>query len=841
LERLEQGAAAHLTLVVGVAGAGKTALLADWLHAHPERTVAWLGCDLADADPLRFVAGLIEAFRRAFQEPELGEDALQLLALDGEVSADVVAALVEDMEQTEMRRALVIDDLHLTGTAGADVLATLVDCRPPSLQLVVGSRVDPPLRLHRMRANQELMELRDSDLRFSLEEAGLFLSVFGVQLSDPDLTAVYERSEGWIAGLQMAALSIRQSPDPARSAARVELRRHTVAGYFLDEVIRRQPPDVVDFMLATAVLDELSVPACTALCGEGAAGLLQRLHREHMFVTLIDDDAGTYRYHQLIKEVLQAELHINDPAREARLDESAAQHLASVGQVGLAARHLLAAGDPNAAFRLLSERVILDFSTDPAVGSVLDLVEIQPESFTGAADILVPLAAELTLRGAFERGARALALAQRVAIDATARADLAAQRSVLVATHLGLTGQLHEALAQRDRTRQLGSQVDGLDIWFAMVDVVGMYCHAYLGNHTEARELADSVASAGVTPLPARDILCRGLKSQVSWAEGELAQAQLLATGALDVAQKLGFDRHDFAFPALRTTALLAFERQDRRKAARLVERILSIEGGSRPLFEYLAQVDRARIWAVDGDLEEALSSLPAARAVLRAEQSVLFTEADELEVRLRLALGDLQGARSVTERLPDDRRIVMGAVVALSVRDLQRARAVFGAAPSQGGTVHSELELRLLRAGIAILAGSPHATQLVRAAVALVDRHGFLQSVLDTSPLVVDYLIENSAHFPDSQNLAALIAAGLDARKPSRDGSPNPTLADPLTEAEIRVLEALPQRLTYADMAAVLHLSPNTVKTHLRRSYMKLGVTSRHAAVKRALSLGVI
>jgi LuxR family maltose regulon positive regulatory protein len=826
---------------VGSAGAGKTVLLADWLAAHPERPAAWISCERADADPLRFFAALIEALRRGFREPELGDDARQLLNLDGEVSADVVAALVDDLELPDMSRVLVIDDFHLTGAAGVETVASLLECRPASLQLVVASRVDPPLRLHRLRANQELVELRDSDLSFSAQEAELFFSVLAVPLSEADLAVIYERSEGWIAGLQMAALSIQQSSDPVNTAARLELRRHTVAGYFLDEVVYRQPPDVIDFMLATSVLDELSFSACTALCGPGSVNLLERLHRDHMFVTRIDDEAGTYRYHQLIKEVLQAELRINDPARESQLHLAAAQHLADGGQVGLAARHLLAAGDPNAAFRLLSERLILDFASDPDVGSALDLAEIQPESFTGAAEILVPLAAELLLRGAFERSSRTLGLAQQAGIDANEQPELAAQLSVLTATHLALHGQLHDALRERDRTRSLGSQAGALDIWFAMVDVTGMYCHAYLGNYAEAREVADSVALAEVTPPPAREVLCPGLKSQVSWAEGELAEAKSLATGALDSARMLGFDQHDFAFPALRTAALLAFERRELATAGGLVERILAIEGGARPLFEYYAQLDRARIWAAEGNLDEALSSLPAARSVLRTQQSIVFAEADELEVRLRLALGDHQGARTVAERLPDERRPIIEAVIALSANDPQRAGATLGGVPAYGGTIRSDLELRLIRASIAVAAESARSADLVRRALEIVDRHGFVQTVLDTAKPVVDYLISESAHYPRTDNVRALINAAIEARKPSRSGLRNGNLPDPLTDAEIRVLETLPQRLTYTDMAAHLQLSLNTVKTHLRHSYMKLGVNSRTAAVRRATSLGLI
>ena len=292
-------------------------LLADRLAAHPERPSAWLNCDAADADPARFVAAIVEATRYGFGQLQIGEDARQLMSLDGEVSADAIAALADDLEVPDGSRVLVIDDFHLAGPASADALRWLVEYHPPSLQLVVASRVDPPLRVHRMRAHQNLVELRDGDLSFSVEETRSFLSAFGVRLDEPDLALVHRRSEGWVAGLQMAALSIHGSPDPVTAAGRVQLHRHAIADYFLEEVLSRQPPEVADFMLATSVLDELSAPACTAVYGQGSAKMLEFLYRAHMFVAIVDDEARTYRYHHLIKKVLQAELHARTPARRS--------------------------------------------------------------------------------------------------------------------------------------------------------------------------------------------------------------------------------------------------------------------------------------------------------------------------------------------------------------------------------------------------------------------------------------------------------------------------------------------------------------------------------------------
>ena len=840
LERLDRGDQARFTLVVGPAGAGKTMLLADWLASRPERKSAWLSCDAADADPVRFVGAIIEAARYGFGRPSIGEDARQLIGLDGEVSADAIAALADDLGVPDEVQVLVIDDFHLAGAASADTLRWLVEYHPPSLQLVVASRVDPPLRLPRMRAHQELVDLRDGDLAFSVEEARSLLAGFSVWLDEPDLALVHRRSEGWAAGLQMAAISIHGSPDPASAAGRVQLHRYTVADYFLEEVLSHQRPEVAEFMLAISVLDELSVPACTALCGPGSAKMLELLYGTHMFVSIVDDQARTYRYHHLIREVLQNELRARYPAREKQLHEAAARYLIEAGQTGAAARHLLAAGERAAAVSLLNEGVVRDVLTNPAVSSALDLDEMRPELFADAPEFVVPLAAELLWRGAFERGSRALAVARQCRIDPGRQPELAVRLALVNMLHCTFIGQFDEALAHREQARPFETIADGVGDWVVTLGTLAMYCHTYLGHFSQARLLANALASAQVSS-PLTEVLCPGVISQAAFIEGALEEAGALAADTLAAARRLGFDRHFFNFHALRTTALLALERGDLVAAAEPVERALAMVGGARPSFNYLAQVDRARIWAAAGNLDEALTSLPAARSALKSGHSVLLAEADELEVRLRLGLGDQKGAAGAIERLPEQRRIVMSAIIALAAGKPDEAARALSSAPAEGATIRSDLELRLLRASVAISRSSPQAPPLVRDALTVAGRHGFVQTVVDTAPQLVEHVISESDLYPRTKQVTALITAGLTARRHVAPASRPGQLLDPLTAAEIRVLEKLPEGLTYTEMASELYLSLNTVKTHLRHAYMKLGATSRSSAVKRATSLGIL
>jgi LuxR family transcriptional regulator, maltose regulon positive regulatory protein len=468
--------------------------------------------------------------------------------------------------------------------------------------------------------------------------------------------------------------------------------------------------------------------------------------------------------------VLRAELHARDPDRERLLHERAARYLTDVGQVGPAVQHLLACGDADAAFALLREGVLLDYATNPKLGSALDVADVHPELFAGTPTVLIPLAADLQLRGAFKRSSRAIALAEQTGIDATEDPELAIQLALVRMIHLGVTGQLETALGQRQWARGISTSAPDLDLWHLGLDVTAMRCHTYLGHFDQARRLAEVVGSA--QPIPAiTEVLYPGALSEIAWAEGDLSTAEALARTALESADRLGFNRHYFAFHALRAAALLALERRDLATSSALIERALEMVSGGRPLFEYLAQLARASLWAADGRLEEALTSLPLARRALQTNESVVFAQADELEARFRLNLGDRSGARSWAEKLPDDRKAVVSAIIALAEDDPQSAATSLELASSPAATVRADLELRLLTASAAILRASSEAPRLISDVLRVVERHAYVQTVLDTAPQLVDHLVANPDRYPTTENLRRLIASRLETRK--RSASP--------------------------------------------------------------------
>ena len=230
-DRLTAGAAQRLTVVVGSAGAGKSVLLSSWAATRAPAVTSWLACDEADANPVRFWTGFIEAPRAI--DPEFGADAADLLAMDGAMSADVTASIANDAARLPAGSAVIVDDFHTAALGVSRDMTDLVERWPAqTAQLVLASRIDPQLRLHRLRMSGELCEVRDRDLYFSLAESRDLLAKFGVEISPADLELLHQRSEGWAAVLQMAALSLRGSTDPARVARALEVRNHTIAEYF---------------------------------------------------------------------------------------------------------------------------------------------------------------------------------------------------------------------------------------------------------------------------------------------------------------------------------------------------------------------------------------------------------------------------------------------------------------------------------------------------------------------------------------------------------------------------------------------------------------------------------
>ena len=839
-DRLAAGAGQRLTVVVGSAGAGKSVLLSSWAAARPAGLTCWLSCDKADADPVRFWAGFIEATRALV--PGFGADAVDLLAMDKAMSADVTASIANDATKLPAGLAIIVDDFHVAAAAVSGDMTDLVECWPAgTAQLVLATRVDPPLRLHRLRMSGELCELRDRDLYFSLRECHDLLTNFGVEVAAGDLALLRQRSEGWAAALQMAALSLRATTDPVRAVRALDVRSQAIADYFIAEVLEQQPPEVAQFMLDTSVLAELTADACAAVTArQDAAALLRSIDAANLFLVALDDERSSFRYHHLVRRVLRAELRARDPAREQALQLRAAEWLEGTGDTRGAARHFLAAHQVTRALGLLQDKVVPDFLHSPEIPAELDLSTIDAAPLANAPDQLLGLAADLLVCGDTAGGGEFLDLLDRAQPPIPPGSRLAARAAAMRSFRYAQVGQLSEAVDQGLAARAIQEQTMLLDEWNAVVPLVLLRVYPCLDDLSAVeREAAAALAMPDLTE-PARLILVPGAQALAWFEAGRLTDAAAAAAAAEKEAGRLGFERHFFAVDYLRVLAGVALERRDLDTAERLTERALSITERRRPLFEFLALLDRARIWANRGQVREALASVKAARLVLAGTEPLLLARADELDALLRLSLGDLRSPAELAGGLPAARRSMLLARVALAAGDHDAAREHLRS-PLGELTPRRELERQLLLAAAAIGRGDPVAASLLGGALQAARQGGFLNTVVTAAPQVTSYLVEHAPHAGPDQFMGRLIAAALEVRamRPAAARSGR-ALAEPLTPAEVRILKLLPTS-TYLQMAATLYVSRNTVKTHLRSVYQKLGVASRSEAIERAVDLGLL
>ena len=840
-DQLTAGASQRLTVVVGSAGAGKSVLLSSWAAARPPDTTSWLSCDKADADPVRFWTGFIEAPKAV--APGFGTDAADLLAMDGVMSADVTASIVNDAAQLPAGSAIVVDDFHAAGAGVSGDMTDLVERWPAeTAQLVLASRVDPPLRLHRLRMAGELCELRDRDLYFSLAESGNLLANFGVEVGADQLALLHQRSEGWAAALQMAALSLRGTTDPVRAARALEVRSHTIAEYFISEVLDQQPPEIVWFMIDTSVLGELTADVCAAVTTrQDAATLLHSIDAANLFLVALDDERTSFRYHHLVRQVLRAELRARDRAREQALQLRAAEWYEGAHDTRRAARHFLAARRPDRALDLIQDRVVAGFLHDPALPAALDLSTVAPSLLADAPDRLLGLAADLLLGGDPARGGKYLDLLERAQPSIPPESRLAARFAVMRSFHYGITGQLNEAVDQALAARAIQERTQLQDEWNAPVPLILLRVYPVLEDYEAVeREAAAALALPGLAE-PARLILVPSARALAWFESGRLPEAANAAMAAYAAARRLGFDQHFFAVDSLRALAGLALERRDLDTAEQLTEQALSITERRRPMFEFLALLDRARIWAARGQAREALATVKAARLILAGTGSELLGRADELEASLRLSLGDLRSPAELAIRLPAARRGLLPARIALAVGDYHAAQEHLQSPALGNLTPRRALMRQLLLAAAAIGRGDPMAASILGGAIQTARDGGFLNMVVTAAPQVTSYLIADSAHAPPDSFTQQLIGAALEVHAAQPDDSRcRHVLTEPLTAGELRVLKLLPTS-TYPQIASMLYISRNTVKTHLRSIYQKLGVASRSEAIERAADLRLL
>lgn len=813
LERLQLGSAAKLTLVSAPPGFGKTTLLAEWAQGVTASSglVAWLSLDAADNDAGRFWSYVVAALEAVL--PGAGR-AGQELAAPGVHTGQVVTTLLNELAAAQAETWLVLDDYHLVGgNEIRDSLELLVEHLPPHAHVLVSGRADPDLPLSRWRARGELVEVRATDLRFTSAEVAEYLrAATGIVLDPADVATLGERTEGWIAALQLAALSLRGRDDASGFIERFAGDDRYIVDYLMDEVLAHQPGEVRDFLLRTAVLDRLSGELCDAVTGlDDGARMLAALERANLFVVALDDRLTWFRYHHLFADVLRARLLAEQPGLVQGLHRSACGWYEANGFPDDAIQHALAAGDADRAGHLI-ELALPDARRDRRDTVLLGWLQALPEAATRRNPVLTAFQAwTFLVAGDLDAMESRLDHAEQLLVEVPPGSPLPWPATAELRTLPAAIAMYRASLAQ------------------ARGDLAGVKLHA--GRVLEATGPDDHFwrgAAAGFLGL-------------ATWAEGDIPAAVTTFTAAVASLHAAGSYVDE-----LNSTALLA------------------------EMWTVAGRPDRARELCVRALAASEALGLGAARAT--ADLHVALAELDLDAGDLASAGQHLAAADPLAEREPNSesryRRFVAGARLAEALGDHEQALRLLDEADRhyRPGYYPDLRPIAAVRARVWIAAGD-----LARAADWAAERGlvatGEVSYVTEYEHLTLVRLLL-AQNRPDSVAAAVELLVRLDAAAVSsgREGSlvdirrllaiagspaagwaptgrtvpPGPAGAA-LTERELQVLRLLDSELSGPQIARRLFVSPNTLRTHTKHIFTKLEVTARRAAVRQARELGLL
>jgi LuxR family transcriptional regulator, maltose regulon positive regulatory protein len=883
LARLTQGAARELTLVCAPAGFGKTALLADWAR-RSQTSVAWLSLDEADNDPTRFWRYLAAAL-----DPHCHGIAGQVVALlrDPRPPLEaVVTVVVNQVAGLSGRVALLVDDYHLIEAAPVHAgVGLLLERLPPQLRLILTSRSDPPLPLARLRGGGQLIELRAADLRFTTEEAGAVLhAALGTSLPQGAVAALAARTEGWAVGLQLAALSLQGRADPAAFVASFTGSHRHVLDYLTQEVLGRQPEQLVGFLLETSVLARLSGPLCDAVTGRrDSQQLLEQVERANLFLIPLDEERRWWRYHQLFAELLQARLQQQQPDRVPRLHRAAAAWCQQHGLAEEAVHHALAAGEVGWAARLVGRhaQALLERGEGATVHRWLaalppDVVGSQPrlcqaQAVTALLDGRIDEAEALLVQAeqTFDvaeppepPGGTPSGPANIAGILAWVRAELARRRGDTEATirfahktlaladaddqYLGYFGRWNLAVGTLLQGRAADAQA-ALSQLAADLSAVGP--HRYLAVHTHymlaqaqraqgrlgaaLRSCQQGLALAapvGGAALPVAGMAHIG-QAELLRERGELDAALEHATQSVTLCRQLAYGQ--WLATSLANLAWVRQARGDQAGAVAAIDQAVQAVPDPEVIVDLFLPVAvlRARLLLAHGQLGQA-ARWTRQRGLGAADEPSYVREREQLVLaRVLLAQQHPDQALGLLGRLGDLAAAQQRAGSVLEVRALQ-ALALQAVGDQQGALVTLAEALALgwqegyLR--VFVDEGAPMAGLLRRLAVAAAKG----QAVAATPPPEL-YL---------ERLLGAFEKAGLPVLpRPRPGGAAVAGLVVPLSGRELQVLGLLAAGSSNQAIAQELVVTLATVKSHVSRIFGKLGVANRTQAVIRARQLGLL
>lgn len=904
IERLNDGLHRKLTLISAPAGFGKTTLVSNWIYETANRSsanrVAWVSLDEADNDPTRFLTYLIAALQTA--QPDMGKTLFTVLQSPQPPPIEhLLTDLINQLAALPGRVILALDDYHLIDNRAVHLALTfLLGHLPPRLHLIILTRSDPPLPLARFRGRGELSELREPDLRFTLDETKAFLNqVMGLDLTPKAVATLERRTEGWAVGLQLAALALQGRADKADFIAAFAGDHRYIIDYLTDEVFEQQPRVVQTFLLQTSILERLSSALCDAvleiedwklkISSEGGQSplaniqspsqkMLEYLAQNNLFITPLDDRRQWYRYHHLFADLLRYRLKQTYPAQVPELHRHAAAWYAAHDSIEEALHHTLATDDFNRAADLIEP------ITSPMIGrgeakTVQDWIEALPETLLKERPRLC-----ITLAWVFNLNNSGAAI-EPLLQDAERALDTGRYDEATVAELRGHAAALrgYTALQQNNPPQALQHMAEAM-AWLPEED---MYLRSIVSFTQGVTFKRGGIWESAAETLKQAEAYGRA-SGNLSIAIGSCIHLieMLITQGKLQQAAKSCQEAIELYLPFQQENPLpnlgfvytklgeILYEWNDLEAAGENLEQGLAL--GSR--------IIAAWSWERDGlvylsRLRQALGELEAAQTLVEQALNVnehmqdLFDKIDMTfeQARLRLAQQNLAPAmrwarqyQSVSEGRHEHADMMLARVL-LAHGDVDQSQKILksvGNAAESAGRMNRQIEALVLQAlAYQAASDSPQALAALAQALSLAEPEGYVRTFVDEGPpmaALLTKLLSQPDHLEDKRSLFSanyvnqLLAAFPDFEPLTHKSKiQNPRLVlseaegakiiEPLNEREMEVLHLLAAGLKTPEIAAELVLAPSTIKWYLRNIYSKLGVHRRSEALAQAKTLDLL
>lgn len=846
IDLLDQGLSSRLILISAPAGFGKTTLVSEWISSLSRRALgfksAWLTLDEGDSDPVRFLNYLIQALRQI--APAIGQSVHAMLQSPQPPPPQaLLTALINDIAALPDPFILVLDDYHLvTHLPVHQQMAFLLEHQPSTMHLVIVTRQDPLLPLARLRARAQVAEIRQADLQFTVQETAQFLRQMAqAELPAADVAALQQRTEGWAAGLQLLALSMRGHEDVRPLMASFTGSSRYILDYLMEEVFQRQTAELQDFLLKTSVLERLTAPLCDAVTGrDDGCRTLPALEQANLFVVTLDPSQQWYRYHHLFGDLLRHRLELQARHDIAELHRRAGRWYEAQGYIPDAIHHSLAAQNWEWAASLIGQ-ASSDMLKRGEFATLINWCAKLPDEMVRAAPPLcmgyawaLLLAGQLDAAGQLLEHMERLGQADRQLMGqvATAQAYLARARG----DNRRLIDKSEQALALLPETEGFSRGMIALNLGLA-------YWHE--GRLAEAHEIlpvaqgasqraGNRMAELTAQIFSARVLACRGALRQAATAYLHVTQSG----GPIPIVALAHYDQ-----------GALHYEWNRLGEAEEHVQLGLEMSIRSRNAeFQLAGQILHAFIKMARRDAAAALKLVEASYPLANAFPPSAHARVAACHAQIALAAGDLDTAMRVGKDVPADVDAhpfyrFLGLTqqrLLIAQRQKQLASEQLAArleTAARAGWGYAVIAVRVLQSLAAT--GPQAAVEFLAPALRLAQPEGMLRAFADAGEPLAPILQEAALRGIMPEYVGQILAAIRGARTPVAP-SPSP-LVEPLSERELAVLRLVAAGLSNREIAAKLIVSPGTAKSHVNHICGKLGVRNRTEAVARAKEIGLV